>query len=577
MKKLFVALLAVAGLTACFNEEVVNVADQRTPIAFDSFTDKVTRVDDANPSSTTANLTEFYVWGVMDDADGVVFDDERVYGGVGAWTYAQQQYWTPGHNYYFAAFAGDRSNDQIVFQYANAAKNGMSLEGLGTATFKNVAGINDFLYAEFAATTPAVIDSEDDVQVVNFAFDHLLSKVKFTFKNGFINDNITVLVKDVKMEVPAQGTIDLTADAYNWTNLEGTTILDMGDMAKGAKIAYNGTASSDNERLTIPAAASQVYTVTFYVESWQGDVRSTSATKVVEITNCVLEPGKAYNFVATLDHNNVAETPLFPIVFDCKVDEWDTEVEYDGGVIETKNAVADAASLKTAVANGGDIRLTENITLSGDELNVATGKNVNLDLNGKTLTVSALDPIKNNGKMTIANGKVVANYGENTRRCIYNYGEMTINGVEFVQTYDKKGAAINNEGKMTINDATVNAVFYSIWNSGDNAELIINGGTYTTTNNVDVRDEWAYAVICRNGAKMTIKGGSFVGNHGVIAAEGGEVVLNGGTYHCTATYTGNSDWTLYAADGGSISYDAAACTVTSANPSGAIYGNVTTF
>ena len=156
-------------------------------------------------------------------------------------------------------------------------------------------------------------------------------------------------------------------------------------------------------------------------------------------------------------------------------------------------------------------------------------------------------------------------------------GEMTINGVEFVQTYDKKGAAINNEGKMIINDATVNAVYYSIWNSGANTELIINGGTYTTTNNVALRDTWAYAVICRAGAKMTINGGSFKGNHGVIAAEGGEVTLNGGTYHCTATYTGNSDWTLYAEDGGSIRYNAEACTVTSANPNGAIYGNVRTF
>lgn len=501
MKKLFVALLAVAGLTACFNEEVVNVADQRTPIAFDSFTDKVTRVDAPDPSSTTANLTEFYVWGVMDNANGVVFDDETVSGGVGAWTYAQQQYWTPGHTYYFAAFAGDRTNDQIVFEYANDAKEGMSLAGLGTATFKNVAGINDFLYAEQTATTPAVIDSEDDVKVVNFAFDHLLSKVKFTFRNGFINDNITVLVKNVKMEVPAQGTIDLTADAYNWTNLEGTTILDMGDMAKGAKIAIDGSASSDNERLTIPAAASQVYTVTFYVESWQGDVLSTSATKVVEITNCVLEPGKAYNFVATLDHTNVAENPLFPIVFNCTVDEWDTEVVYDGDVIKTENY---AAVVAEALAAGGEVTLTQDVALT-EPLVVPAGIETTLNLNG-------FDIINNTKTLEFGKGEgIVA------------YGNLTINGEGTVKGSTRAVWARGNNGAViTINGGNYegceegftgggNSVVYASSNNVVN----INGGTVKALaadkTSYANKTEGVYAAlnIADNNGTINVSGGSF--------------------------------------------------------------------
>jgi hypothetical protein len=203
---------------------------------------------------------------------------------------------------------------------------------------------------------------------------------------------------------------------------------------------------------------------------------------------------------------------------------------------------------------------------------------ITLDLGGHTLTVAGLDVIDNTGKMTVCNGNIVANNTENTRRCIYNHGEMVINGVNFVQTYNQKGAAINNEGKLTIENATVNAVFYSIWTSGKNAETIVNGGTYTTTNDVNIRDNWAYAVIANNGAKLTVNGGSFTGNHGAIAVEGGATAtLNAGTFHCTAEYTGNSDWALYTDKDSALTYNKNNCTVTSANPSGAVYGNVTAF
>ena len=269
------------------------------------------------------------------------------------------------------------------------------------------------------------------------------------------------------------------------------------------------------------------------------------------------------------------ENKLYPIEFTVnKVDDWGAE----SSVALSATEVATADALKAAIAEGGDIRLTSDITLANDELVVAAGNEVNLDLNGNTLTVAALDPIDNYGKMTIANGKIVAGYAEETRRCIYNKegGEMVINNVEFVQTYDKKGAAINNEGKMTINNAKVDAVFYSVWTSGANAETIINGGTYTSMNNEAIRDTWSYAVIALNNAKLIINGGTFTGNHGVVSATyGAEATLNAGTFDCTCTYTGNSDWVLYTGgdteDMGRISYNEANCTFTTARTDGKIY------
>ena len=94
-----------------------------------------------------------------------------------------------------------------------------------------------------------------------------------------------------------------------------------------------------------------------------------------------------------------------------------------------KIEVSSNAALEDVAAQGGNAVLTADLTLSAKELNVAEGKTVTLDLGGKTLTVAALDPIKNNGTMTLTNGKVVAGNAENTRRCVYNYGTMTIAGV----------------------------------------------------------------------------------------------------------------------------------------------------
>ena len=287
----------------------------------------------------------------------------------------------------------------------------------------------------------------------------------------------------------------------------------------------------------------------------------------------VVYGGKFYNFDPA---NNKSENPAKNF---CAAGYGSYELEAGVWTVAKttdKIEVASNAALEDVAAQGGNAVLTADLTLSAQELNVAEGKTVTLDLGGKTLTVAALDPIKNNGTMTIANGKITAGAAENTRRCVYNYGTMTIDGVEFVQTYSKKGAAINNEGVMTINDAVVDAVFYSVWTSGADAVTTINGGSFTTTNDVSDKENWAYAIRSLSGSKTVIYDATVVGNHGCVAADTeAEVEVNSGKYNCTATYTGNSDWVFYAKDA-TLTYDANACELTTANPSGAIWEGCTT-
>ena len=557
MKKLFIAIMAVAAAVSCSQELTVD-APKGAAIAFDNlFVENSTRANDLNAEGI--KNVGFGVTGYIVNAagqQGKIFDNKEIAWNGSAYTYSPAQYWTAANTYTFAALV-PYVDAQWEYTPTNATN--------GKITFNNEAAAanQDLLYSYKSETMPESIVSKP--AAVEFTFSHLLSRVKFSFKNGFGDgENITLQIKDVVVtNVHSNGSVDVVDGAVqDWT--VGTETFNRAFGNAGDGILAVGAKGTTEHFYLIPADAT--YNLTFVVDLYQAGVLADTYNRSANVT-LSLEKGKSYELAATLNHLNTSDDgELYPIEFKvADVEDWvETTVEAEA------TTVATADELAAAVAAGGDVRLTADITLTASELNVAADKEVNVELNGKTLTVNSLDPIKNNGKMTISNGKVEAAYGENTRRCIYNYGEMVIDGVEFVQTYDQKGAAINNEGKLTINNATVNAVYYSVWCSGADSETVINGGTFTTTNNVELRDTWAYAVLAQNGAKLTVNGGAFTGNHGVIAAYGANslVTVNGGAFNCTATYTGNSDWVFYTEGGATIKYDESECTITSANPSG---------
>ena len=405
----------------------------------------------ANPTVTTESIDEFFVWGIIENEDGLVFTDEKVWK-AGDWTYANTQYWVPGHNYYFSAIAGDRTGDQIVIR--TAANEGMNTAGLGTVTFTNKEGMNDVLYAEYACTTPSEITAQPED--VKFQFAHLLSKVKFTFQNGFVNEHNTVVVKNIKMTVPNKGVIDLTQDAFAWTNLEGQTVLEMGHMAQGANVEIGEKASSDNELLTIPAAATQEYTVTFDVELWMGDVQASTAVKTVKINGYALEPGKAYNFTAIINEQNVDENPLFPITFDAEVVEWvyeqHPEVTYPiEGIVRTQDELDAAlkAGARIFIAEG-EYTLTKcpaGVTLIGVDEGVV------LNVEGKKFGV--------HGDVTVENAKLLfsnENYTGFQHTNVEVYKNCTIVGQPFLYGNDVTFQS------CTFEQTSANA--YNVWTYG---------------------------------------------------------------------------------------------------------------
>lgn len=337
MKKTFIAVLAIASVVACNKTEVVEIA-QSNAIQFENaFVENATRAA-VDPSTTTATLEKFAVYGYMDQPSGVIFDAEEVSKGNAGWTYANTQYWAPNHTYYFGALApvGTTVNTTGANQY-----------GIGTVSFTQPedAGSVDVLYAAATRTTGATIDAKPEA--VKFQFNHLLSKVKFSFTNGFDNDNATITVTDIKMVVPSNGTINLAqADWWStnqWVLGEGTAVLNFGNM-ETANVAMGKKSESAKERLTIPTAATQEYVVTFHVALYMGDKVAYESDLTTTITGAALEIGKAYNFHATLDATNIVpgEGELYPIEFDVtEVKAWVDGNGYDGGVIDTDATVTE--------------------------------------------------------------------------------------------------------------------------------------------------------------------------------------------------------------------------------------------
>ena len=581
MKKLLFVALAAVGMTACVQNEELAVSKGNAIAFANDFIDNATKSIDGTyqNNGTDANeLTKFHVYGTVENTNGLanIFNEELVSkNATGAWTYDvnKTQYWVSGNTYNFAAVANAEAVVDVV-----QGDDGMPTAIKYDATQAANGTQHDLLYAE----KKGIAYQSGDATTVKFTFAHLLAKAKFTVKNQMQNGNGNYYtVEDVKILDAVKtatynvgGTWTGHADEHNVT-FGHVVAADANAVQDAIKLYENGVGASNYERLLIPqenATLKVSIEVEYYVQDKVNgaDVLNDSYTKTAEKANIALEAGRAYNFIITLGN------PGEPITFDVEtITDW---VEEDVAVNPV--SVTSAAALATALAEGKNVVLAQDVTVNAPIV-VAEGQDVIVDLGGKKLTLaeaqSGVSELVNKGTMELKNGTISSLNSEKCRRCVYNYGTMTIDGVTFKQVYSKKGAAINNEGNLTIENATVDAVFYSVYTSGANAVTTINGGTYKTTNDVTDRENWAYGLVARAGSKLIINGGSFTGNHGVVAAEGGSTAeLNAGTYHCTATYTGNSDWTLYTDANSAISYNAEACTVTSANPSGATYGDVTT-
>ena len=528
MKKLFLAVVAVVGLTACFNEEVVRVQDS-TAINFEAnWVEHATRADKAtDPSITTNTITGFDVWGFMDQPDGVVFDREEVSGSTeSGFSYTNTQYWAAGHDYYFAALAPAQSeNVTIDTTYANQL-------GLGVVNFTNVDGTEDLLYS---AVGPVAAPALGESKVVEFTFSHLLSKIKFTFKNGFSNENAYLDIKNIRInDVPANANVVLNKDWWSanpWTDYQGTTDLEFGDACD--KIAIGVSQESDFERFTIPAPASQKYEVVFEVAYYQGNRVAYEGTKTVVVENVELQRGKAYNFKTTITAQNITEEgkELMPIEFDVvAVEDWVTA--------GTPDEQVEDAELRAAAQFGGEITLENDVVLSAPLL---VKNDLTINLNGHNIS-SASDVFEvAAGTLTIVGeGEIFAATDNGTPYCaVWAYGDAVVNiyGGDYKigypagdyndLIYAKENAVINIYGGKFYNSGKDNAFVLNL-KDGSAADINVYGGAFENFNPANNNSEGANTNFVADGLYSTeIDGWFYVSDAFIVLdAEGLQEALD---------------------------------------------------
>ena len=329
MKKILFAAVAVMAMAACSNEDVIS-RPASPVIGFDNaFVENSTRAADIN----AGNLTNFGVYGSVVNSSkqqGMIFANQEVTKTASGYTYTPAQYWIAGAKYDFVAFAPYQSGDNATWTYA--PKVGTAAQN-GTITFNNAkAGANqDFLFAATSRETPANITTAP--AAVGFTFNHMLSRVKLSFTNGFqSNGNIKLVVKNVHItNTAAVGTLAVAkaegdteaAVADDWTTAATDNNLDVtfGNVANAAQLAENGSGSTTHFYV-IPAE--REYNITFDVDLYQAgvhlDTYNRSAKVTVDFTR-----GMSYDLKATLNQTNTSdEGQLYPIEFTVTgVEKWD--------------------------------------------------------------------------------------------------------------------------------------------------------------------------------------------------------------------------------------------------------------
>ena len=181
MKKIFVAVMAMAAFAACSTEEQI-AAPKGQAIAFgDAFVDNATKAI----YEGGAVPLQFTVWGNV--AGKSSSDIVALYGDSGAlvkgsgvvetlYTCDVTRYWTPSCDFNFAAIVNGSAKTVV--------------DGMPTVISYTAAGDNDLLYASATAETDAqgtpsgtgtATIAGATTPVVAFTFNHLLSRIAFKY------------------------------------------------------------------------------------------------------------------------------------------------------------------------------------------------------------------------------------------------------------------------------------------------------------------------------------------------------------------------------------------------------------
>ena len=358
-RNLFLLGLAVAAMTSCTNDEVLEQAQPtQKAIGFESFVNKETRA----VTETDNDITKFYAYGYYNQGTN---SGETVFTGTEVsrtstssteWTYDlnaetdgnQVAYWTK-NIYQFAGYANGNSASELTgvsFSNVSTTDNGSTTN---TPTLKiqdyTVSDDNDLVAGLTSVDNRNAIKSSEPV---SFTFQHLLSKVKFTVINNDDKYKMRITSPLTISGVKTIGTCTVTSAGANWTSEEDAETNDnfvpVAATAAGTYIPINtGNEIPSDEYFVLPHqtlsdVVTFAITAEFYDDNNQVVATKTFSGKTI-VNNTVppansnespvsvaqWQPGYVYNYIISLP------TAAKPIVFGdiSVVEDWTS-----GGTIE---------------------------------------------------------------------------------------------------------------------------------------------------------------------------------------------------------------------------------------------------
>ena len=285
------------------------------------------------------------------------------------------------------------------------------------------------------------------------------------------------------------------------------------------------TADAPAGNITVNGTDYTLLAMNYVFASETGDVTDITATLTVENKKVPLSVPNApikRNWRTNIVGNLLTAEAGFDIVIDPNFDD-DEDIDLEN--------IKNEASLIALFANGGTAKLVADIEIT-KALELASGKEIVLDLNGKTIknmTAGLTDrpAIVVSGELTIKGDGIVdgGEGGNNVTVCARTGGKVTING-----------------GNYTVGGDASNQANSCIYTQG--GDIIINGGYFRS------KCPWngRYYVLNQNNSDpgtITVNGGQFENYDPTTGDDnlGGNFVADG--YTTTASYEENTGNVVY--------------------------------
>jgi hypothetical protein len=354
MRKVYFLAAAVAAtlsVASCATSEVIDselTTDGATPIGFGTFLDRVSRGSAAaSPKATVVDVDGLkapgagftvlaYYTGTTDwdasnaPADPNFMDDQSVTWNDPAWTYSPPKFWPRKNNNIW---------EKLTF-FAFSTVTDASADGQSSDNPKITFTTQETASAQVDLVAATAPNATGDNPTVQFAFNHILSKIGFSAKlGGNYGDKTAVNIKSLRVyydggKVFKTGTYIFSSDntTSTWTTT-GTSHVEQtqnaGDQLFNGSVTLNNDgslvdlcATANSYLMLIPqplATLGDIYVELQYdvVTTSSGTTTSTSSpTLTVNLPPVTWLPGKAYTYNLIVNLTAVTLGVM-------KIEDWD--------------------------------------------------------------------------------------------------------------------------------------------------------------------------------------------------------------------------------------------------------------